>query len=127
VELIEQYRNNAAVHAAIDFADDASVRRGNRAASSLRAIATQIGTMGQDAMERFGLLLDEPRDDIHYWAAFHLHILEVMPAPPALVNRAFALLEERARGDGAEALGTRMRLRELRRQHLRPDPPTHLG
>lgn len=120
VELIEQYRKNAAVHAAIDFADRASVRRGNRAAGSLRAIATQIGTMGQDAMERFGLLLDEPRDNVRYWAASH--ILEVMPAPPALVDRAFAVLEERARGDGVDALGTRMRLQELRRQHQRPDP-----
>ena len=121
MELIEQYRNHAAVHAAIDFADRGSVRRGNRAAGALRDIATRIGTMGQDAMERFGLLLGEPRDDVRYWAAFH--ILEVMPAPPALVDRAFAVLEERARGDGVEALGTRMRLRELRRQHQRPDPP----
>jgi hypothetical protein len=125
MELIEQYRNRATVHAATDIADHASVHRGNRAAGSMRETAARIGAMGQDAMERFGLLLDEPQDDVRYWAAFH--ILEVMPAPPALVDRAFALLEERAREEGVDALGTDMRLRELRRQHHRPGPPTHQG
>ena len=92
-----------------------ATRRGNRAADELRRLAAEIGTGGPDAVRAFGALLDESEDGVRYWAAFHL--LEVMPAPLDLVDRAFALLEQRAQGDDLDAFGTRCRLEELRAEY----------
>jgi hypothetical protein len=86
----------------------------NRAADELRRLASVIGSGGPDSIRSFSSLLDETRNDVRIWAAFH--VLEVMPSPPDVVDRAFGVLEERANGDSVNALGTRWRLNELRGQ-----------
>ena len=98
----------------------AVVHAGNRAADELRRLAVEIGTNEPVAVRAFGRLLDEPRNEVNAWAAFHL--LEVMTAPVDLVDRAFGVLESIAHGDGPTALGTRMRLKELRAQFGRNIP-----
>jgi hypothetical protein len=95
----------------------AAVRVTNRHADELREIAATIGRMGSAAIESFAALLDERRHAVRNWAAFH--ILEVMNAPPDVVERAFAVLQEVASGDSINALGTRIRLDELRRRYHR--------
>jgi hypothetical protein len=80
-------------------------------------LTIEIGAGGTDAVRAFGALLSERQDNVCYWTAFHL--LELMPAPPELVSEAFDLLEVRARGDDLDALGTRMRLTELRAMYGR--------
>jgi hypothetical protein len=119
-ELIDRYLLAAAEHwqSLKALGHDASaVRRGNQAADDMRRIATDVGAAGATTMQAFGRLLDEPRNGVQAWAAFH--VLEVMQAPPDLVDRAFDVLENIARGDGVQALGTRIRLRELRAQFRR--------
>ena len=73
--------------------------------------------MGGAAIESFAGLLGERRHSIRNWAAFH--ILELMNAPTGVVDRAFAVLEELASGDGVEAFGTKISLNELRRRYHR--------
>jgi len=118
-ELIRQYLLTAAEHYVsarqLDLTGNRAVGRAtNRYADQLRQIASTIGRKGPDAISAFGALLDEPRNKVQNWAAFH--ILEVMDAPSGLVDRAFAVLEDFATGKGVEAYGTRLRLRELREQ-----------
>lgn len=86
----------------------------------MRRLATEIGTAGPVASRRFSRLLDEPRNGVRGWEAFHL--LEVMQAPSEIVDRAFGVLETIAGGDGVNALGTRLRLKDLRAQDGRPNP-----
>jgi hypothetical protein len=115
-ELVGQYRLAAAEYwnAQAHLGSRSALRRGNQAADDLRRIATQIGTLGVDAVRLFAELLDDQRNGVAGWTAFHL--LEVMSAPPDVVDRAFRVLESIATGDGLTALGTRMRLRDLRTQ-----------
>jgi len=115
-DLVGQYLLAAAEHwnAQAHLGSRSALRRGNQAADDLRRIATQVGTLGVDAIRRFAELLDDQRNGVAGWTAFHL--LEVMSAPPDAVDRAFQVLESIATGDGLTALGTRMRLRELRMQ-----------
>jgi hypothetical protein len=86
----------------------------NRAADELRRLASTIGSGGPDSIRSFSVLFDDTRNDVWIWAAFHA--LEVMQSPPDIVDRAFSILEERATGDSINALGTRIRLKELRAQ-----------
>ncbi len=111
----ERWRFDLTNHYALSLRE--ATRRGNRAADELRRLATEIGADGPDAVRAFGGLLDESQDGIRYWAAFHL--LEVMPAPLDLVDRAFDLLEQRAQGDDLDAFGTRCRLEELHAEYGR--------
>ena len=83
----------------------------NRAADELRHIASTIGQGGPAYVRAFSSLFEEHRNDVRIWAAFHA--LEVMQSPSDMVDRAFDILEERAKGDSLNALGTRMRLKEL--------------
>ena len=115
-DLIGQYLLAAAEHwsAQAHLGSRSALRRGNNAADELRRLATEIGSGGPEAIRAFCRLLDDPRDGVCGWAAFHT--LEVMNAPPDVVDRAFEVLSVIAKGDGMTALGTRMRLQELRLQ-----------
>jgi len=92
----------------------------NRAADELRRLASIIGSGGPNSIRSFSALLDETRNESVFWAAFHA--LEVMQSPPDVVDRAFRVLEERANSDSMNAVGTRMRLKELRAQFGRNSP-----
>jgi hypothetical protein len=86
-ELIDRYLLAAAEHwqSLKALGHDASaVRRGNQAADDMRRIATDVGAAGATTMQAFGRLLDEPRNGVRAWAAFH--VLGVMQAPPDLVD-----------------------------------------
>jgi len=115
-DLIGQYLLAAAEHwaAQADLGFRSALRRGNKAADELRRLATEIGSCGPEAIRSFSRLLDDPRNGVSGWAAFHS--LEVMNAPPDVVDHAFEVLNAIAKGDGLTALGTRMRLQELRIQ-----------
>ena len=91
-----------------------AVKRGNRAADELRRLATDIGRRNEADVRAFSRLLDDPRNGVDKWAAFHL--LEVMTAPLDVVDRAFVIIERLAASDDLDAIGTRVRLKELRTQ-----------
>jgi hypothetical protein len=80
----------------------------------MRRLAIEIATADAAAVRDFSRLLDDTRNGVQEWAAFH--ILELMDAPSDVVDRAFEVLETRAKGDGVKALGIRMRPKELRSQ-----------
>jgi hypothetical protein len=121
-DLLGRYLLAAAEHAQLVSSGGGQprTRAVNRAADELRRLASIIGSGGPDSIRSFSSLLDETRNDVRIWAAFHA--LEVMQSPPDVVDRAFCVLEERANGDGVNALGTRMRLNELRAQFGRNSP-----
>jgi hypothetical protein len=100
--------------------EQSAVELSNRAADEMRHLATEVGAAGAPAVRTFSQLLDEARNGVQSWAAFH--VLEVMKPPPDIVERAFAVLESLAPGEGITAVGTRMRLHELRAQYGRPNP-----
>jgi len=89
----------------------AAVRKGNRAGATLRQMAACIGRCGPDAIRAFSGLMNEDAPDVEGRVAFL--VLEVMDSPEDVVDQAFAVIERRANGTGVDALGTRMRLREL--------------
>lgn len=119
-ELIGRYLLAAAEHwgAQTHLGKRSALVRGNQAADELRRLATEIGARGSTDIHEFSCLLDDSRNGVNGWAAFH--ILEVMTAPPDVIDRAFETLERIALGDDMNALGTRMRLKELRSQFGRP-------
>jgi hypothetical protein len=113
-ELIRTYLLAAAEHwqAQGELEKPGVVNRANRAADEMRRIATEIATAGAAAVRDFSRLLDESRNGVQGWAA--IHILELMDAPSDVVDQAFEVLDRIANGTGVAALGTRMRLKELR-------------
>ena len=116
-DLIGRYLLAAAEYAAqwegrLVPAGTVGVRRANRAADDLRKTAQEIACAGESAIRTFGRLLDEPRNRVRIWAAYH--VLDLMTAPPDVVTKAFAVLEDVASGDDLEAMGARSRLPELR-------------
>jgi hypothetical protein len=112
-ELIRRYLLAAAEHwqeqGRLESRD--AVTRANRAADDMRRLADEIARADTAAVRAFGQLLDEPRNGVQTWAAFH--VLELMNAPPDVVDHAFEVLETLAEGDGVDALATRMRLKAL--------------
>ena len=116
-ELIGRYLLAAAEHyeAQENLGNRSALKRGNSAADELRRLATEVGGRGCEDIEQFSRLLCDSRNRVNAWAAFH--ILEVMQPPPEVVDRAFNTLEEIARGDDINAVGTRMRLAQLRKQY----------
>ena len=120
-DLIGRYLIAAAEHAEAQrqLGEQSALARGNRAADELRRLAVEIGARGAASVATFTKLLDEDRNGVSAWAAFH--VLEVMTAPRDTVNRAFDVIERVAAGQGVESIGARVRLRELRRQFGWPD------
>ena len=119
-ELIGRYLLAAAEHweAQRHLGERSALRHGNRAADELRRIAVEIGSYGSTGVHALSRLLDDPRNGVDQWAA--VHVLEVMTTPSDVIDRAFDALERIALGDDANAIGTRMRLKELRAQFGRP-------
>jgi hypothetical protein len=115
-ELIRRYLLAAADHWQEQYRLESrdAVSRANRAADDMRRLAGEIARADLAAVRAFSQLLDEPRNGVQIWAAFH--ILELMDAPPDVVDHAFEVLQTCANGNGADALGTRMRLKALRAQ-----------
>jgi hypothetical protein len=115
-DLIGAYRLAAAEHSQAQsrLERPGVVAQANRAADNMRRLATEIATAGSAAVRDFSRLLEDGQSGVQEWAAFH--VLELMDAPSDVVDRAFEVLETRAKGEGVSALGIRMRLKELRSQ-----------
>ena len=118
---MDDYRRHATAHAAMEYGDKASVRRGNDAADAMRAMAHEIAGLGRGAVRQFAALLDEPVTS--GWAAHHL--IELMAAEPILVQRALSVIEVRSRGDDATALGERMWLQAWRARDAAGESGAH--
>ena len=93
----------------------AVLRRCNGAADELRRLAKEIGRCDSADVRQFSRLLGDSRNGVNGWAAIHL--IEVIQAPPDVVERAFETIEEISKGDDMDAVILRMRLPELRRQY----------
>ncbi len=103
---VDRFRKYAAVYAATAYESGASVRRHNTAAQEMRQITVEPG-----AAEELAPLLDEP--DAGQWLAFGL--LELSQPTDAVREKCLAIIQSLAAGSGANALGARFWLRELRR------------
>ncbi len=115
-ELLNKYKRHAAVHASIECSDRSSVRAGNAAADAMIAIAKQLAAMSPPAVSEFSSLLQA--DDVTAgWAAHHL--LEHFTPDNDVERLALAIIERKAAGDGADAMGNRMWLKEWRKRKRR--------
>lgn len=100
---INRYRQLAETCAATDYADADSLRRHNTAVDEMRMLAAQIG-----AVVELSPLLDEPESGC--WLAFQLLELALPPTPVA--ERCLEIVRRLAEGEGGEAMGARLWLRE---------------
>jgi len=112
-ELIDEYIACAEEAASVNYADKKSVRQFNALSDRMRAIATELVTLGQDALVRFASVLNiEPAAG---WAAHHL--VEMADVDSQTLVKCFqrfrqAKLQAEAKGDLANAMGEEMWLKE---------------
>jgi hypothetical protein len=112
-KLLQEYQELSSAVAAVDYGNPASVRRSNRSADRLRAIARRANFLGPGAIAEFGSLLKVPLNDTNLWAAFHL--IEVIDTPPELRRQALEVLKKRlADIDDLTSTGIRMQLNRLK-------------
>jgi len=102
---VEEYREMAEIHAAIDYGDSGSVKQGNRAADSIR----KLGQEQLDLNQLTTLLASDHPASL--WAAHHL--LEFHDLTTDQRNQAVRRIEIEIAKGGAAAMGERMFLAEF--------------
>lgn len=112
-ELIDEYVKTAKEAANVDYADKSSVRKFNAQSDRMRAIARTIVTLGNEAVVRFISVLDN--EPAAVWAAHHL--VELVDLDSQTLTKCFgrvrqAQLQAEAKGNGADAMGEEMWLKE---------------
>jgi len=112
-ELVNEYISSAETAASVDCSDKKSVRRFNASADRMRAIVDEVVGLGQDAILAFTCLLD--KEPAATWVAHHL--VEKAELDTATLSRCFsrveqAMIDARAKGDLANAMGEEMWLKE---------------
>ena len=119
--VLQTYRTLAGKHAEIDYGDPRSVSRSNVAADRMRAIANDVARRTRSDVLEFATLIDESGSAAQLWAAHH--VVELLPVPDNVVQRAIAVIENAAAGDTARAFGERIWLEEW---HAKRSSPQHL-
>ncbi|WP_145298299.1 hypothetical protein [Planctopirus ephydatiae] len=113
--LINEYLSKAEIAATVDYSDKKSVRKFNASSDRMREIVDEIVGLGEAAVMTFASLLEiEPAAP---WAVHHL--VEKADLDSATLSRCFARVEQaimdaKAKGDPASAMGEEMWLKELR-------------
>jgi hypothetical protein len=109
---LDRYRKLAEIHAAMDYGDHNSVRKGNSAARAMGKVAAKILSSGRDGADRFSVLLDDPRSHVAMWAAHHL--LAIGELDERTKQRALRIIERASTDNGVNALGERLWLQQWR-------------
>jgi hypothetical protein len=116
--MLEEYRRCALVHAECDYSSKAAVSRANAAADRMRGIATALAKSAPGGAAVFETLLNDAATEL--WAAHH--VLEVFRPGGDLEQRAVAVIQRNAGGEGASALGERMWLKQYEGKRGEPSP-----
>ncbi len=106
--MLEEYRRCVAICAAIDYADDLSVRANNRAVDRMYEIVREAAEAGPDAICRLAALLDEP-DPGKYLAHQLVETVELAKETEA---KCFSIIEQLAKGNGLDVMGEQMWLKK---------------
>jgi len=112
-DMESEYRKLAQVWEAIDYSDNASVHKCNKAADRMRKIVCEAESQGPDAIRRLLPLLDEP--PANKWLAHHL--VELASIDLDTEDRCFKIVKGLAaslerEGGGADAIGENYWLKE---------------
>ena len=106
-ELLDEYVKLARRHNEPNDGSKGWVRRVNRAAKRMQAIADSLLLAPDPDVVGFASLLESQEERARTWAAHHL--LDVAERlEPSLVERALAIIEASAAGDSLNAFGERM-------------------
>ena len=111
---LDRYRRLAEIHAAMDYGDHNSVRKGNSAARAMGKVAAKMLSGGRPSVDRFSILLDDSHSHVALWAAHHL--LELAQLDDPTKQRAVGIIEHASRGNDANALGERIWLQQWRKK-----------
>ena len=110
---LDRYRRLAEIHAAMDYGNGNSIRKGNSAARAMGKVAAKILNGGRSGADRFSVLLHDSRSHVALWAAHHLLELGELDEPTE--QRALGIIERASRADDANALGERIWLQQRRK------------
>ena len=113
-KLIDTYLECAKTHYHIDYADKISVKRGNKAVTTMIGIAKLINEKYPERIEDFSSLLNTTTNRIDIWAAHH--ILEHMNYSNSMEKRALAVIKKYSKENTANGLGNRMWLDEWKKK-----------
>ena len=105
-----EYRECAERCARIEYCDPASVADSNRAVDRMYEIVKLAVKEGEGAVNKLVSLLDEPVSA--RWLAHQL--VEIADLQRDVEDRCFAIVEELATGDGPEAMGEAVWLKEFK-------------
>lgn len=108
--MINEYRECVRVCSAIDYTDESSVKRSNKAVEKMYQIVQAANSSGPETVTELTALLNEP--DCAKWLAHQL--VEKAAITKEVKNKCFAIVETLAKGESAEALGERMWIEEHR-------------
>lgn len=112
-EIINTYLECAKIHNDIDYADKSSVKRGNKAVTTMIVIAKIINEKYSERIEDFSTLLNNSSNRVDIWVAHH--ILEHMNYSNSLEKRALAVIKKYSKENTANGLGNRMWLDEWKK------------
>lgn len=104
--MIDEYRRCAATCSHTDYSDSASVELHNRCVERMYQLVNESIEGGTTHI--FYPLLDDHISAI--WISHHL--VELSDLPPEVIQKCFTIVEARAAGSNAEALGERLWIKE---------------
>ena len=113
-KLIDKYLECAKIHYDIDYADKSSVKRGNKAVTTMIGIAKIINEKYPERIEDLSTLLNTTSNRVDIWVAHH--ILEHMNYSNILEKRALAVIKKYSKENTANGLGNRMWLDEWKKK-----------
>lgn len=113
-EIIDTYLECAKIHFDIDYADKGSVKRGNKAVTTMIGIAKIINEKYSERIEDFSTLLNNTSNRVDIWVAHH--ILEHMNYSNSLEKRALAVIKKYSKQNTVNGLGNRMWLDEWKKK-----------
>ena len=106
--LLEQFKQNAKIHFDIDYANKASVKKGNKAVEKLFKLAQKFNDNGQ--VNQFAELLNDNNNKVDLWTA-HI-LLERLNAENVLAERALKVIENYAGLSDVESYGEKLWLEQ---------------
>jgi hypothetical protein len=113
--LIDEYKSLAEVCAKIDYSDKKSIRNNNKAVGRMYKIVEKIrDDFGVEGLSQFQELLDVPTYKTNLWVA--IQMLEKTTVSREVENKALKIIEEEAKGETTNALGTSIWLKDYKKK-----------
>lgn len=110
-ELIEDYKDQAAICAKINYSIKSTIKDNNKSVHRMYEIVNEIrGKFGQKGIEQFQKLLDIKDNEINVWAATQL--LEKLSPDKTTETKAIEIIKQIANSNNTNALGFKYWLKE---------------